>query len=357
VKTEGARHQRHRFRPAHGHDVHSPYALDCLHFVPDLAAEVEPGLFLVFRRKTLKPAKHPIWHVHTGDFVPQAVDDLERANRPDAGQDRDPFVQTQVDDPAHVLAEPAEVEDELGLNELRPGGDLLGQAEGSVFEGRRKGIGHGADEEARRPLRYRHTAFEDLSVAHEADHSHQVDGVDIGRRPGVGVIAATGVIAAQAHYVGDSEESGPQQLGLKPQSVTVATGELQHRLQTRLLEQDTGGETRGVDLRRLVVGDVEGIALAAKDLDLPTENLRVGAHGWRHLDRHGEMPALEDTLQSADRGGGLALAGHGSAGPLTMSAAEGTVGSPPKLTRSASRAKVTHDERPWSRQSAGGLRR
>src|SRR5258708_8680158 len=70
----------------------------------------------------------------------------QRLDRTDAGQDEAAFFQAEI---AHVLHEPGEdwhVEDELRLEKLRTGGDLLAQAFGAPLQRRRERIFHSAHE-------------------------------------------------------------------------------------------------------------------------------------------------------------------------------------------------------------------
>ena len=50
------------------------------------------------------------------------------------------------------------------------------------------------------------TVFEDLLVSHQADHSHQVDRVDVAHRPDVGVITAGRMVAAQGQDIRQAAE-------------------------------------------------------------------------------------------------------------------------------------------------------
>ena len=101
---------------------------------------------LIFLRQPLQPLEHPVGHVHAGDFVFHVFGRLAGADRADAGQDGDLFVQAQVDHPFHELAKPVDVEDELRLDELRTRDDLLCQAQRPVVIRRCKRVFHRADE-------------------------------------------------------------------------------------------------------------------------------------------------------------------------------------------------------------------
>ena len=125
--------------------MHAGHALD----LADLLDELDANL-LAFELLVLGPFQaldHRIGHMdarHVGAHPARAA---RRGQRPDADQDEAFFVQAQL---AHLRHEPFQqrhVVAVLGLDELRAGGDLLGQMQRPVVIGRREGVGGSTQED------------------------------------------------------------------------------------------------------------------------------------------------------------------------------------------------------------------
>src|SRR5690348_12523473 len=109
-----------------GHQQVDPgHALDRAQLLDRLGREPRALGGGLVRRHRAQPAVHVVGHEHPGYLVPHVVERIAGPDRADAGQDVALLVQAKVTDLRHPLGERRDVEDELGLHELRARGDLL----------------------------------------------------------------------------------------------------------------------------------------------------------------------------------------------------------------------------------------
>ncbi len=146
----------------------------------------------------------------------------------DARQDEDPLVEAEVADPCHEGLEPGHVEDVIGLDELGPGLDLLGQPLGPPFDGIDARIFGRPDEELRRlgdfPPRQEHAV-----IAHRADGADQRQRIEVEDRLRPGLVPFPHIVAGQAEHVLHPHGGRAQHVALNGDPVPVAAGDLVNR--------------------------------------------------------------------------------------------------------------------------------
>ena len=129
---------------------------------------------------------------------------------------------------AMKLLQQRQIETILRLDELRAGGDLLGEPSHAKVVRRREGIFRRAEKDARR--RRQLAPREKLRfVAHAPDDRQQRDRIEIEDRLGFGMVAALHAVAGQAQNVADAERRGAQHGALDGDAIVVAAGNLHHR--------------------------------------------------------------------------------------------------------------------------------
>ncbi len=184
-------------------------------------------------------------------------------------------MQPQIDDARHKFAEARHVVDRLRLDKLRARRYLLGDPHRAELVRRRERVFDRADEEIRGDFGDGLAVFEDGTVAHHPHHPRQVERIDVVDCLGMGMVAHDHVIPAERQHRVDAKRCRADQVRLQRQPVAVAAGELEHRLQSRLLDHNARRQTRHVDARGLVVGGVVGVRVAAQLRDLPLYHRRV----------------------------------------------------------------------------------
>ena len=266
------------------HSGHGPERLNQLD--ADLGADVL-GI-----RCLLNPFHEPRGDAQAGNALAHAVGHLDGLEGQDAGKNVGALVQAELPYLFHPDAEAGDVEDGLGLDEVRARSDLLAQAEKSEPGGIDKGIGDGPDvrgDLARDAL----AIHEEALVPQRLDHLHEMDGVDVVDAHGGGLIAHARVVARQAKDVAYAEGRRSEQVALQGQAVAVADHHLQHRLDSRLLEQNASGKARHPHHGDLVVGDVHGVAGVLEEFAFLDHDLRRAPPGRSGFGGDGELAAIE----------------------------------------------------------------
>ena len=121
------RHQVNTGNPFHVTDALNQLDTDTLALEFLIIAALEAGDDLV-------------GNMHAGDMAANPPRGARRGQRPDADQDETALIQPHVAHPIHIGLEPGNIKAILGLHELGPGGDLLGQAQGTEIIGRDNGL-------------------------------------------------------------------------------------------------------------------------------------------------------------------------------------------------------------------------
>jgi hypothetical protein len=130
------------------------------------------------------------------------------------------FRQPHIDGLFHEIPEPGHVVDALGLNEIGPGVDLVGQPVNPEFIWVGKWIGGRADEHLGRFVDIL-VVDEFALVAHLLHHGDELHGVDVVYVFGLGVVAELLVVAGEAEHVSYAQGVYPQDIGHHGQAVAV----------------------------------------------------------------------------------------------------------------------------------------
>ncbi len=200
---------------------------------------------------------------------------FRRAQRHDPDEDEKLVGEAVLGKPRDVAAHHAGIHAELGLRELRAGGDLGGQAL-RLPAGLRidRAVG-GAEEERRRACDLA-AGRQFALVAQTARGFQEHARVDIEHRLGVGLVAGARIVAAQHQEVADAERRGAQQVALQRDAVAVAASDLHDRLDA-LLDQDRGGgERREMRAGAGAVCEIDGIGQPLERPRLGHEFVTVG---------------------------------------------------------------------------------
>ena len=148
-------------------------------------------------------------------------------------------------DHLHPLLEPIHVVDALGLDEIGACVRLLRESDDAELEGIAEGIRRRTDEDLRlseRPLLAvldLITAEKGLLIAHHLQRRDELYGVHVVDVLARRMIAKVLMIAAQAQDIPDAQGVGPEDVALNRDAVAVATGDLDHRLQSFGEGEDT----------------------------------------------------------------------------------------------------------------------
>ena len=217
---------RHELFLPVGHDVDAMHALDLADLLDQLDAQALAfGFLLLGRAGLLDPLDHRVGDVHPRHGRAHPARRLGRGQGADAHQDEALLVQPLLAHPLHEPPQQRHVVAVLGLHELGPGRDLLGEMDRPVVERRHERVDRGADEHLRR--RGDLAAGEESAfVAHGADGMQEADAVEIEDRLGLGLVAALHPVAGQAQDVGDAHGGGAQHVALDRDPVLVAAGDL-----------------------------------------------------------------------------------------------------------------------------------
>jgi len=257
-----------------------------------------PDTFLLRVGSRSHPLHHFIGDAHARDLglhVTRGIGGLERHH---PGQYVHLLVQPPGPNFVHEALESFHVEDGLGLNEVRSGLDLLGQAGHAVLEGVGEGVG-------RCPQVHLGALLDGISsphlalVPHMAEDHELLNGIDVVDVPGLLLVPEGLVIAREAQHVLYAQGCRPQQVGLHGDAVAVPAGHLHHRFGALLKASDRGGHGGQPHDGRLVIGEVERLRASLKRPHLLPQTLGAGRPRRSYLGRYGEGAALQHPLEVA----------------------------------------------------------
>ena len=253
------------------------------------------------RRDRPQPTIDIIGHVDPGQLVPDEVQGPPGFDDAHAGQDGAPLIESEVADLRHPPAERRDIEDELGLDELRAGGDLLAEPLGA--DGGRLGerVLHRAEETVRRRIDHA-PGQQGVLVAHGAQGPQQLDTVQVEHWLGLGMVTDLRVIARHHQDVADAERGCAEQVGLQRDAVAVPARHLHDGLEPGGQRGQAAGPAGQPHVRALIVGDVGGVDPVAQ----PRSHLRDRgrARPARRADLRGDREAARgQALAQAHRRG------------------------------------------------------
>ena len=189
----------------------------------------------------------------------------------------------------------------LRLDELRAGGDLLGQPlRAPVVRQSRRVLG-GAEQHPRREGDLA-AAQKVMLVAQRARGLEQRHRVQVEHRLRLRMIAGLHAVAGEAQHVAHAHRGAAQDVALDGDAVLVAAGDLHDRRVADAREQRADGEARHVAVGAAAVGGVDGIDIAVEDARAPVDVLGIGGIRRRQLRGHRELPGAQHALEAARRG-------------------------------------------------------
>ena len=201
----------------------------------------------------------------------------------------------------HGVQEPLQalgVENALGLDVLRTGVHLLlqlvdlqnhrlidGGDAGTLEEPGRGGQGIAAAVKPR--------------LLHPGQHFQDADGIQIVDGLAVPAVADNRMVAGQRQDGVDAEGSGGKDVAHNGHAAPVPAGDLQNRLDARLLQVDAQAQGAGLQAGGLHIGDVDALDPASQDLGHLQLLGKITALGGRHLGGDGEFALLKGSFQLA----------------------------------------------------------
>ena len=200
----------------------------------------------------------------------------------------------------HPFLVSGHVVDDLGLDEVRPGVDLLGQsghAEGGWVA---EWIGGGTQEYLGTALQLLANGIDTL-VTHGLEHRELLKGVDVPHGLGLGVVAQGLVVAGEAQHVLDTHGGGTQDVRLDRDPVAVPGHHLHHGFEPLVEHQPGGADRAHAHDGGLVVGHIGGVHASLEQSRKLPHLLGVGTLRGTQLAGHREMAGLQDLLQVGAR--------------------------------------------------------
>jgi hypothetical protein len=113
------------------------------------------------------------------------------------------------------------------------------------------------------------------------------------------VIAENLVIAGQAEYVSDSQAIGTQQVALDGYAVAVPAGHLENRLQSVMVNMQTGRQTGHPYHRGLTVGDISGVNIIFQQAGIGNYPFRGSVLGRTYFSGKRQPSAFQSLLKLA----------------------------------------------------------
>ena len=206
-------------------------------------------------------------------------------------------MQAEVTDLRHPPGERADVEDELGLHELRAGGDLLAEPFGPELGRRGGGVLHRAEEAVGGRLQ-RPAGQHGALVPHVPQRPQQLHAVQVEDRLGLRVVAELGVVAGHHQDVADAEGRRAEQVGLQRDAVAVPAGHLHDRLEPGVQRGEAAGPAGQPDVGALVVGDVDRVDPVPQQRGGGGDRVRAGPARRADLRRYREAARGQAVAQA-----------------------------------------------------------
>jgi hypothetical protein len=194
-------------------------------------------------------------------------------------------VQPQLADSLHEVAQAWHVKAVLGLDEIGPGFDFLGQAQRPPFERRCERVGRRPKEQPRWDSQLAAAEKRSL-VPHDLDRPQQVDGIKVENPLGLRLVADRHIVAGQAQNIAHAHRRGPKHVALNGDAVPVAARNLQHRRVAGPGQQSADGHAGHVTVRARGVGSINGVTDAGENERGIVHLLGIGAVRGVQLGRH-----------------------------------------------------------------------
>ena len=218
----------HRTFPFNGHDMNTSHAFNLSDLVDNIHCDVHAFIFLILG----------IFHAFDniiGDFkarhgILHVACHAERTGGSDSSKDKCLFMQAKITAHFHEFFKSLNIIDQLGLDEISPGRNLFGKPGGPVFIGKGKRICSCAKKETRLIILDLFAALKFSGIPHIAHHAKQLDGIHVENTLSAGMIAELLVITGKAEQVFQTKGTGTEDVTLHADTVPVATGHLDDRL-------------------------------------------------------------------------------------------------------------------------------
>ena len=349
----------HRLFLPVGHDVHAADAANLANLLYEIDAEVAAFARLILGAG--EALDDGVGDVHAGNVLAHPFGRLRRAQRPDAGEDVDLVEQPERLDLVHEGAQQRQIVHVLRLDELRPGGDLLGEAQRAPLVGQGRGIFGGAQEHARRETDLA-SALKVVIIAQGARDLEQRHAIQIEHRLRLRMIARLHTVAGQAQHVAHAHRRAAENIALNRDAVLVPAGDLHDRRIADARQQRTDGHARHVAVRAAAVGRVDGVHIAVEHTRALVHIVRIGRVRGRELGGDHEAAGAQHPLEAPRRSmpgqdrqriarHRFVLESHGAAFglPPFVGAGAGAAGGEGSACRS--RTTLSHEDRPCRRWS------
>ncbi len=166
----------------------------------DLQGDRDPLLFGVLG--ILHPLHYLVGDEDPGHIVPHVAGHTGRLGGYDPGEDVDPLIEPLIPYQLHEPLEPGEVEDRLGLDEVRSGLYLLPQPDDPELEGVSEWIRGRTDEQGDLPADL--VPREELPlIPHLLQCLDELDRVEVPDTLGLGMVPQPGMISREAEDILD----------------------------------------------------------------------------------------------------------------------------------------------------------
>src|SRR5450759_3504117 len=139
----------------------------------------------------------------------------------------------------------------------------------------------------------------EFAGVHPAHHLDQVDRIEVEHFARLRLIAPAHVVAGEAHHVAHAERVRAEQVALHRDAVAVAASHLDHWLTAVLDRHHRRADAAHAHDRRLIVGDIGGIADAAEESGFFVNHRGVAALRRTQFGGHREYADLQDLLPIA----------------------------------------------------------
>lgn len=210
----------------------------------------------------------------------------------DAGEDLD----AEGPGISHELIEMVQVVYCLGLNEFRPGVDLLFELDELRFYGIRFRGDDRARAEPDRAVQV--VSSEVLARLESPDAGQELAGIEVENPLRVLVVADHHGVAGEAEDVPDAAGKGEKEFGLEGQPVSVAAGHLKDRLASEFFDHQRAPDRRKAHHGTLMVRHVERIHPVFQKFDMMDHLLQVRALGGAEFAGDDEFSRIEDLFEA-----------------------------------------------------------
>ena len=118
-------------------------------------------------------------------------------------------------------------------------------------------------------------------------------GIEIEHRLCVGLIARARIVPAQHQQIAQAERRRAEQIALQRETIAVAAGHLQHRLDPVLLKDRRGRHRAKMGARAGAVGDIHRVGETLERQRLVEQILRLAGDRWRYFGGDDETAGLD----------------------------------------------------------------